>query len=63
MLDIAKCLNHDCPRKETCLRYETGTPNKYQTYALFDIKGKCEYYIPKRKEAHNEDVLRETLHP
>lgn len=45
--DISKCLNKDCPKKDTCYRY-TAKPSEMQTYFI-DVKpdenGECEYYL------------------
>ena len=45
MLDITKCDNEECTKKEECWRY-TAPPEKLQSYAHFnpENKEKCEYF-------------------
>ncbi len=34
MKDMSKCVNEDCPIKNSCLRYR-AVPDKYQSYTKF----------------------------
>lgn len=40
-MDISKCCNTNCPKREECFRYRVK-PGYRQTYARFEFKdGKC----------------------
>lgn len=49
-MDISKCANDDCTKKEQCLRW-TLEPSKYQSFTMFyqDEYGDCDYFINNEK--------------
>jgi len=47
MPDITLCLNHQCPIKQFCARYATGS-SEFQSFTIFDHKnGMCEFFERK----------------
>ncbi len=48
MIDISLCADHDCPSRESCIRY-TAQPADYQSYADFglgrDGRERCDSYL------------------
>ena len=50
MPDIAMCVNHACPKIETCFRY-TATPSMMQAYAEFKYENGCDSYIDVRSKS------------
>lgn len=46
MPDIALCMNHKCPEKGTCYRYQATPSPNMQTYGCFEWgEDGCDYYI------------------
>lgn len=61
MPDIAMCLGHNCPFKQTCVRYR-AVPGKWQTYVAtpYDLKaGSCEYYVEVTESDIRSGFVRE----
>lgn len=48
MPDITKCLNEDCPIKETCYRW-TAIASEWQSCAEFKYDNGCEDYLEIQK--------------
>lgn len=44
MADITMCSNQDCPLKDSCYRAQ-AEPSYWQSYALFEHDGECEWFI------------------
>lgn len=51
MADIAMCAVTNCPKKETCYRFN-ATPDKYQSYISpkRNADGSCDYYWEMKKQ-------------
>ena len=43
-MNIAKCMQEACTRKEKCLRWLLPSEGEYQTYALFNPED-CGFFI------------------
>ena len=52
MVDITKCINHHCKRKEECYRYKAPSNKYWQPFAFFKEKN-CKYFIPISKKYFN----------
>ena len=39
------CQDSDCPKRETCWRWTAYHSRLYQTFADFEWRGKCDYYM------------------
>ena len=55
--DVSRCINHDCPLHDICLRYQQYLLDSKDTRASYicpnlDNKDDCEYYL--RKEEIND---------
>ena len=49
--NVTLCIPHNCPSKESCLRYLSPGDPKYQSYRDFSqliwpLRNKCAYYTP-----------------
>ena len=60
MPDMNMCKGDDCPRKETCYRYNAIPTPQHQAYfmetPLIIESGECDYYWGDDKEMETNDI-------
>jgi len=61
MIDITLCINKDCPKKESCLRWMIKTNSQWQSYATFNapLEKGCDFYIKIKRSL--SDILKGQL--
>ena len=52
-MDISKCVNENCPKKEQCYRYTCPTNEYNQSYAEFEGGEDCKGFWNNIKEENN----------
>lgn len=58
MVDIAMCMNKECPNFDSCYRAQARADEYRQSYGLFSVDkdDKCKYYWPIKIEEDNTNV-------